>query len=156
MNSHDWHARPSVHAAVPTRGSVLIIDDDAWMRSVIAEFLLDEGYVVDEAADGATGLHMAEALEPDVVLLDLALPVRSGLEVLRRLKERSATRHIPVIVVSAYATLLVRDDEARPEGLLQKPVDLKELLDQVNGLIRAADPKFRLLPPTQGAARSRA
>ncbi len=129
-------------------GSVLVIDDDAWIRSVIADFLTDEGYSVNEAGDGSTGLEIAEQLQPDVILLDLALPMRSGLEVLQRLKERQPTREIPVIIVSAYAMLLVRDAAGRADGFVHKPIDLKQLLDHVNRLVRQADPRFRLLPPT--------
>jgi DNA-binding response OmpR family regulator len=67
---------------------------------------------------------MAELIQPEVVLLDLALPVRSALDV------------------------LVRDQSDRPDAFQQKPIDLKELLGQVNPMVRRAHPKFRLLPPT--------
>ena len=149
MNTQHLHARPRVPEPIGncSRGTVLIIDDDAWIRSVIAEFLTDADFSVEQAADGASGLSLAEKVQPDVILLDLALPMRSGLEVLQRLKERQPTREIPIIIVSAYAMLLVRDMVARADGLLQKPFDLKELLDQVNQVVRGADPRFRLLPP---------
>lgn len=131
------------------RGKILVIDDDARLRSVIADFLTAQGYLVEQAGDGVTGLRLAEQFQPDVILLDLALPMRSGLEVLHRLKEREPTREIPIVIVSAYAMLLVRDQAARADHLLQKPFDLKELLDSVNQVIRAAHQKFRLLPPTR-------
>jgi DNA-binding response OmpR family regulator len=129
---------------------VLVIDDDAWIRSIIAEFLTDAGFLVEQAGDSATGLSLAEEVQPDLILLDLALPMRSGLEVLHRLKERQPTRDIPIIIVSAYAMLLVRDVPVRAHGLLHKPLDLKELLDQVNKLVRQAHPSFHLLPPIGG------
>jgi CheY-like chemotaxis protein len=81
------------------------------------------------------------------VLLDLPLPTRSGLDVLRRMKQREPTREIPVIILSAYATLLVRADADRADGFLQKPIELKELLGRVNRTVRRAHPRFRLLPP---------
>jgi DNA-binding response OmpR family regulator len=131
---------------------VLVIDDDAWIRSIIADFLIDADFSVEQAADAASGLSLAEQVQPDVILLDLALPMRSGLEVLRCLKERQPTREIPIIIVSAYAMLLVHDGATRRDGLLQKPLDLKELLDQVNQVVRQAHPNFRLLPPTRESA----
>ncbi len=146
-------AGPGVASSLRPRGTVLVIDDDAWIRSVIAEFLADEGYTVTQAGDGSSGLDLAERLQPDVILLDLALPMRSGLEVLQRLKERQPTREIPVIIVSAYAMLLIGDHAGRADGVVHKPIDLKQLLDHVNGLVRQADPSFRLLPPTELAQR---
>ena len=95
---------------------------------------------------------MAEQIQPDVILLDLALPMRSGLEVLHRLKERQPTREIPIIILSAYAMLLVRDEATSADHLLEKPFNLKELLDHVNRVVRVAHPKFRLLPPTRESA----
>jgi DNA-binding response OmpR family regulator len=133
---------------MPTRGTVLVIDDDTWIGGVIADFLRDEGFAVEQVADGNAGLLMAELVQPDVVLLDLAMPVRSGLDVLRQMKQRESTRAIPVIIVSAYATLLVRDQSDRPDAFLQRPIDLKELLGRVNRIVRQAHPRFRLLPPT--------
>ncbi len=147
MSSLQSDNGPVVVGAQCRRGTALIIDDDAWIRSVIAEFLTDEGYSVTEAADGSTGLHLAERLQPDVILLDLALPMRSGLEVLQRLNDRQPTREIPVIIVSAYAMLLGAD-RGRANGLVHRPIDLRQLLDDVNGLVKQAHPRFRLLPPT--------
>jgi DNA-binding response OmpR family regulator len=146
------HARPSVPVTRPIRGTVLVIDDDHWIRSIIADELADEGFLVEQAGDGATGLRMAEELKPDLILLDLALPMRSGLEVLQQLKECQPTREIPIIIVSAYAMLLIRHDVIRPDRLLQKPFDVKELLDHVNQVVREAHPNFRLLPPTRALA----
>jgi len=86
------HARPSVSVSKRICGTVLVIDDDEWIRAVIVDFLTDEGFAVEQAADGTTGLRIAEEVQPDVIPLYLALPMRSGLEVLQRLKERQPTR----------------------------------------------------------------
>ena len=129
------------------QGIALVIDDDAWIRSVIAEFLAEQGYTVEQAADGSAGLHMAEQVQPDVILLDLALPMRAGLDVLHRLKERRPTRDIPIIIVSAYAMLVVGDPVVHADHQLKEPLDLKALLDRVNQVVKEAHPRFRLLPP---------
>jgi two-component system, OmpR family, phosphate regulon response regulator PhoB len=146
------HARPSVQVTRPIRGTALVIDDDQWIRSIISVALAEEGFLIEQASDGATGLRMADEVQPDLILLDLALPFRSGLDVLQGLRERQPTRDIPIIIVSAYAMLLIGDDLVRADRLLQKPFDLKELLNHVNQVVREAHPNFRLLPPTRVCA----
>ena len=149
MNTRHAHACAGVlEPKIRHRGNVLVIDDDEWLRSVMVDFLAEQGYTVEQAADGSAGLRLAEQLQPDVILLDLALPMRSGLEVLHRLKERQPTREIPVIIVSAYAMLVVGDPAAYGDHLLHEPLDLKALLDRVNQVVKEAHPRFRLLPPT--------
>jgi len=85
VNTQHGHARPRLPEPIGncSRATVLVIDDDAWIRSVIAEFLTAADFGVEQAADGASGLLLAEQVQPDVILLDLALPIRSGLEVLQ-------------------------------------------------------------------------
>jgi two-component system response regulator (stage 0 sporulation protein F) len=114
--------------SVPAQPLVLIIDDDVWIRSVMAETLVAEGYAVAGATNGQAGLELAEQLQPAVIVLDLALPGRSGLEVLQELKHRRPTHEIPVLVVSAYAMLLLGKDARHADGVIQKPFDLAELL----------------------------
>src|SRR5262245_23196418 len=108
-----WHAacnhgRPLLgrgeHAMSTTAGpqkTILVVEDDPWIRSLMADLLASEGYSVVQAPDGKVGLEMAEESDPDVILLDLAMPEKSGLDVLHELKSSKPTRDIPVIVVSA-------------------------------------------------------
>ena len=111
--------------------TVLVVDDDPSLRLVLTEALAQEGYTVVQAPDGQVGLRLAERLAPDVILLDLALPGKSGLDVLEELKGRQATRAIPVILMSAYAHLLGKSDMRYAAGVCQKPFDLTDLLGQV-------------------------
>jgi two-component system cell cycle response regulator DivK len=110
---------------------VLVVEDDPWIRSLMADLLAGEGYEVVEAPDGKQGLELASEREPDVILLDLAMPEVSGLDVLHELKSSNPTRDIPVIVVSAYAMLMMGSDARRADGVIQKPFDLADLLAQV-------------------------
>ena len=110
---------------------VLVIDDDAWIRPTMRDVLVSGGYSVAEASDGATAVDIAERLQPGVILLDLALPKRSGVEVLKELKQRRPTQDIPVLVVSAYAMLILGQYARRADGVIQKPFDLAELLKAV-------------------------
>jgi len=80
---------------------ILVVEDEPDIRELLADLMHDAGYDVVEASDGRSALEKACAERPDIVLLDLVLPLLDGFEVLERLKSRPATRTIPVIVVSA-------------------------------------------------------
>jgi DNA-binding response OmpR family regulator len=79
---------------------VLVIEDDAFLRKAYEVSLLMQGFNVSLAADGAIGLRMAEAMQPDAILLDVLLPTLTGVEVLQRLKQQPALSVIPVVVFS--------------------------------------------------------
>ena len=112
--------------------TVLIAEDDAWTRALLMSILAEEGYVVMEAANGAETIRLVKKHDPHVVLLDLALPRKSGLDVLWELKSDETTCDIPVIVVSGYALLLPADDASLAECVIQKPFDLADLLVRVD------------------------
>jgi DNA-binding response OmpR family regulator len=111
--------------------TVLVIEDDPWTRTITTALLAGEGFAVVEAKNGEEGLQQARAHAPDAILLDLALPTKSGLDVLRELKAEAATRTIPVIVVSAYGTLMNDTDAHQTVGVIQKPFDYDDLVGQV-------------------------
>ncbi len=100
--------------------------------------LLEDDYEVLTAPDGASGLEAAARLRPDLILMDLSLPVIDGWEASRRLKADPALRHIPVIALTAHA---MQGDEARAracgcDDYLAKPIDetlLFEKLDRILG-----------------------
>jgi CheY-like chemotaxis protein len=111
--------------------TVLVIEDDPWTRTITTALLAGEGFAVVEAKNGEEGLKQARTHAPDAILLDLALPTKSGLEVLRELKGEAPTQHIPVIVVSAYGTLMNESDAHHTVGVIQKPFDYDDLVGQV-------------------------
>jgi DNA-binding response OmpR family regulator len=117
------------------RPVALIIDDDPTARERTATVLRTAGWSVRQARDGEQGLAMAREDMPEVILLDLALPTISGLEVLRTLKGWTDQR-TRVIVVSAYATLMQLIDLRLADAAVQKPFDPDELLTQVNWVAR--------------------
>jgi CheY-like chemotaxis protein len=126
------------------RKTVLVIEDDPWTRTVTTALLAGEGYAVIEAKNGEEGLAGAAEHEPDVVLLDLALPTMSGLDVLRELKRTSATAATPVLIVSAYASLIGEEDRQQAEAVIQKPFDCDELVGWVDQSARCvADARVR-------------
>lgn len=80
---------------------ILVVEDDQDIRLLLLETLADIGYQMAGAADGGTGLRMAVDEDPDIILLDVMMPVMDGFQVLEKLKENPATHPIPVIMVSA-------------------------------------------------------
>jgi CheY-like chemotaxis protein len=119
---------------------VLVIEDDAWIRSFIREVLFDEGYCVHEAADGRTGLRLIAECSPDVVLLDLAMPEFTGLDVLHDLRREPRTRALPVVILSAYTRgVLSEQDATSAASVLTKPVDEETLLEVIRRSVASAD-----------------
>src|SRR5258708_36150939 len=107
-----WYLRPKCYLMASLRlegeqmaeassglKTVLVIEDDPWTRTITTALLAGEGFGVVEAKNGEEGLTQARTHAPDAILLDLALPTKSGLEVLRELKSEPITQDIPVIVV---------------------------------------------------------
>ena len=78
----------------------LVIDDDAQTRDLVAAFLVGPGYEVRSAKDGVSGLNLADAEPPDIILLDLLMPGMDGYEVCRILRARPTTREIPVVMLT--------------------------------------------------------
>jgi two-component system response regulator CpxR len=102
-------------------GTVLVVDDDAEIREVMIHLLEQEGYTVLGAENGLQALVQLRESHPNLMLLDLMMPVMSGWEVLEALAETGELARIPVIVVSAMCA-------PGAQACLRKPVDLDELL----------------------------
>jgi two-component system cell cycle response regulator DivK len=103
---------------------VLIVEDVEINTDLLIQ-LLEDDYQIVTAADGAAGLEAARRERPDIILLDLSLPVIDGWEVTRRLKDDPALRQIPVIALTAHA-MSGDEDKARASGCddyLSKPID---------------------------------
>lgn len=107
---------------------VLLVEDDAWIRTFLRDVLIDAGYTVLEAADGRTGLRLAEQAPPHLILLDLAMPEFTGMDVLMELRGRPWAKGVPVLILSAYANLLGVRRAGPVAGVLRKPLDVSELL----------------------------
>lgn len=100
------------------------MEDVDFNRDLLVQ-LLEDDYELLTAADGAAGVELAEGERPDLILMDLSLPVMDGWEATRRLKGNAATRHIPVIALTAHA-MRGDEDKARAAGCddyLSKPLD---------------------------------
>jgi CheY-like chemotaxis protein len=119
---------------------ILLVEDNEMNRDMLFRRLARQGHEVVVAIDGAQGLAMAEKERPDVVLMDMSLPVLDGWEATRRLKSNVATRGIPVIALTAHA--LTEDREralaAGCDDYDTKPIDLPRLTEKIARLVGAA------------------
>ncbi|MDQ3809653.1 MAG: response regulator [Chloroflexota bacterium] len=114
------------------RPLAVVIDDDTDVRTRISRTLRQAGWRAVEARNGEHGLLMVREHVPDVVLVDLALPTMSGLDVLRELKSACwADQPTPVVVVSWYASLVRLPYLRLADGLVAKPFEAGELIEQV-------------------------
>jgi two-component system, cell cycle response regulator DivK len=116
---------------------ILIVEDNEMNRDMLSRRLARRGYVVVTAVDGEQGLVAAEAERPDLILMDMSLPVMDGWEATRRLKAESATQTIPVIGLTAHAMTGDRDKAmaAGCDDYDTKPVELPRLLEKIEALL---------------------
>src|SRR5579863_6991627 len=119
----------------PSNASILVIDDEAGIRESLEVLLSLEGYSVRMASDGEQGLRILELENFDLVLLDLALPGQTGLELLPRIKVLQP--ELPVIMITAYGTVdnVVEAIRAGAENFVQKPWDNEKLLADIRSAI---------------------
>jgi CheY-like chemotaxis protein len=110
--------------------TVLLVDDDSDLRSVLAGALATLGYKVEEAVDGSSALRVLETLRPDVIVVDFAMPGLNGAEVARKARERWPD--LPVVLASGYAdTSAIEQAMGEDAKLLRKPFRIDELLEAV-------------------------
>jgi CheY-like chemotaxis protein len=116
---------------------VLIVEDNEMNRDMISRRLSKRGYEVTLAVDGNQGLAAVQREKPDLILMDMSLPVIDGWEATRRLKEDPATRAIPIIALTAHAMPADRDRalEAGCDDYDTKPVELSRLLEKMERLL---------------------
>jgi two-component system cell cycle response regulator DivK len=121
---------------------ILIVEDNEMNRDMLSRRLQRRGYDILFAVDGEAGVQTATAELPDLILMDMGLPVIDGWEATRRLKQAAATRHIPIVALSAHAMSGDRDRamEAGCDDYDTKPVDLARLLDKIELLLSRRTP----------------
>jgi len=117
---------------------VLLVEDNEMNRDMLARRLTRKGYSVSVALDGAQGLQMAAEMPPDIILMDMSLPVLDGWEASRRLKADPALREIPILALTAHA---MSDDrtkalEAGCDEYDTKPVEFSRLLEKMEAMLR--------------------
>jgi two-component system cell cycle response regulator DivK len=129
---------PRVHPAKDrTMTKILLVEDNEMNREMLLRRLMRKGFLVVVATDGAQAVLMAESEAPDLVLMDMSLPVFDGWEATRKIKANPATRAIPVIALTAYDQSSDRDAAiaAGCSDYDTKPVDLTRLLEKISALL---------------------
>jgi two-component system, cell cycle response regulator DivK len=112
---------------------ILIVEDNEMNRDMLSRRLERKGYSITMAVDGGAGVEKAIAEIPNLILMDMSLPVLDGWEATRRVKANPQTRHIPVIALTAHAMTGDRDKaiQAGCDDYDTKPIDLPRLLSKI-------------------------
>ncbi|MBI5119676.1 MAG: response regulator [Rhodospirillales bacterium] len=125
---------------------ILVVDDDENVCGYLAQLLNQEGYQTISAANGREALELAAAKRPDLVTMDIAMPVMDGDTAIAQFRRDPQLRNIPVVVVSA----LPSRDKSAGDAVLGKPVDETELLDTIRSLLNLH--QFETIPPPREIA----
>jgi two-component system, cell cycle response regulator DivK len=125
---------------------VLVVDDHDDNRELFATVLRDAGFVVITARDGAEGVELAARERPNIVLMDLAMPVMDGFDAIERLRSEDHGRGMLIIVASAFADRASRQRAAKvgADAFLAKPCSPRDLIALVNELAPLETPKASL------------
>jgi two-component system, cell cycle response regulator DivK len=120
---------------------ILIVEDQEDNRAILRDLLSRAGYALIEAADGEEGVKLAQTEQPDLILMDIQLPVIDGYEATRRIKGVPELKSIPIIAVTSYA---LSGDEAKAraagcDGYVTKPFSPRDLLAKVRTYLPAGE-----------------
>ena len=120
--------------------TVLIAEDSASIRSILAYLLRARGYEVIESADGSDGLEKALALRPDLIVLDVLMPGKTGFDVCSYLKANESTRSIPVLILTSITRDSGKSDDhwkklSGADEFVSKPFKAHDLLARIDGLL---------------------
>ena len=120
---------------------ILLVEDNEMNRDMLSRRLERKGFEVVMAVNGEAGVEMASSDNPDLILMDLSLPVIDGWEATRRIKADPATQGIPVIALTAHAMASdeVKAREAGCDDYDTKPVNLNRLLEKIGTLLGSGD-----------------
>jgi two-component system cell cycle response regulator DivK len=117
---------------------ILLVEDNEMNRDMLSRRLVRNGYEVSVAIDGQQGVDMALSERPDLILMDMSLPVIDGWEATRRIKANDATRQVPVIALTAHAMAGDREKaiEVGCDDYDTKPVEITRLLGKIAALLK--------------------
>ena len=117
---------------------LLLVEDHEMNREMLTRRLEKLGYEVVSACDGEQAVSMASDEQPDLILMDMSLPVIDGWEATRRIKASALTSHVPVIALTAYVHEFDRSRalEAGCDEYETKPIDMQALVDKINRFIQ--------------------
>jgi CheY-like chemotaxis protein len=117
------------------KASILVVDDDPGIVSFLELALLDEGYKVRAAGNGKEALDQVGAFRPDLILLDMNMPVMDGWEFCQQLRRKGSEGAVPVIVMTAASEAPSRSLDVDAQGFLGKPFNLDSLFGAISSLL---------------------
>jgi DNA-binding response OmpR family regulator len=114
-------------------GTILVVDDEPTIRDVLGSLLSEEGYHMDFAENGHDGYEKARELIPDLILLDVMMPVMNGFDTCRKIRTDPPLAQVPIIMITAVADdrSRLRSIQSGADDFISKPFDLDELLAKV-------------------------
>ena len=117
--------------------TILLVEDNEMNRDMLSRRLIKRGFDVIMALDGEEGIKLSESVSPDIILMDMSLPIKDGWEATRIIKSNTTMQHIPIIGLSAHAMKNDVDKaiEAGCDDYDTKPIDLNRLLDKIRRLL---------------------
>jgi len=120
---------------------ILVVDDNDMNRQLLTDVLTRSGYTVFPARDGAEGVAMAIAHAPDLILMDIQMPVMNGLEAGRALRNDPRTKNILLLALTSYNLLEEKDDffQTGFDGYLDKPLSIRKLPEIIRGYLPGED-----------------
>ena len=121
---------------------IIVIDDDPHIVTFLTVLLEDNGYAVISAENGKVGLDMTRSERPDMILLDITMPEKSGVKFYREVRDDEDLKKTPVVMVTGVTVdfkkfISTRRQVPPPDGYITKPVDRQELLDTIARLLAA-------------------
>jgi DNA-binding response OmpR family regulator len=119
--------------AAVTKKKIMVVEDEQSLLTLQSMLLSVEGYTVEGVMDGQTALDVVETMMPDLILLDIMLPEIDGLEVCRQIKANEATRHIPIIMLTAKKSKedLVMGEQAGADMYITKPYKTSMVIETI-------------------------
>ncbi len=118
---------------------ILVVDDDSSIATMLIDFLTISGFQAASEPDGLRALQHVDLRQPDLVLLDLMLPVVTGVEVAKRLRQDPSSRHIPILAITALDQTDEFADILMVDSIIRKPIDLELLGRRITELLRTID-----------------
>jgi len=116
-----------------TKKKILVVEDEQALLTLQSMLLSIEGYTVEGVMDGQTALDVVETMKPDLILLDIMLPEVDGFQVCRQLKSNEATRHIPIIILTAKKSKeeLIMGEQAGADMYITKPYKTSMVVEAI-------------------------
>lgn len=123
--------------------TILIVEDNQLNSELFTDLLEINDFIVSHASNAEDGIQSARSQRPDLILMDISLPGMDGLCAARKLKSEPATRHIPIVALTAHAMKGDAEDalESGCDGYLSKPIDTRSFIASVTSFLHPAAPK---------------